>query len=79
MISEIILAMIEARELDAHRTNADLIKDAASASAQATLARQYGIRYSTLLLLEYFDIIRCHTVDPMHSIFLGIAKHTIKV
>ena len=68
-----------ARELEAHRTNAELVRDASSASAQETLARQYGVRYSKLLLLEYFDIIRCHTVDPMHSIFLGIAKHTIKV
>lgn len=30
--------------------------------------------YSVLLELEYFDIIRFCTVDPMHSLFLGTSK-----
>ena len=28
--------------------------------------------------IPYFDIVRYHVVDPMHNIFLGIAKHTLK-
>ena len=47
-----------ARELEAHSTNAELVRDASSASAQEALSRQYGVRYSKLLLLKYFDIIR---------------------
>lgn len=30
--------------------------------------------YSVLLELEYFDIIRFCTVDPMHNLFLGTSK-----
>ena len=25
-----------------------------------------------------FDIVRCHVIDPMHCIFLGIAKYAVK-
>ena len=32
-----------------------------------------------LLNLPHFDIIRFHTIDPIHNIFLGIAKHTSMV
>lgn len=39
----------------------------------------YGVRYSELLTLPYFDVIQFHVVDPMHSLFLGIAKHMVKV
>ena len=43
------------------------------------LEKQYGLRYSILLALPYFDIVRYHTIDPMHNIFLGIAKNTVKL
>ena len=32
-----------------------------------------------LLNLHYFDVIRFHTIDPMHCIFLGISKCTVKL
>ena len=37
-----------------------------------------GARYTELLRLHYFDIVRFHVVDPMHNLFLGLAKHTIE-
>lgn len=36
-------------------------------------------RYSDLLRLPYFDIIRCHLVDPMHNLFLGTSKRMISL
>ena len=30
------------------------------------------------MLLEYFDCVRFHIVDPMHNLFLGTAKHIMK-
>ena len=40
---------------------------------------RYGIRYSELFRLPYFDPIRSHAVDPMHNLFSGTAKHTFAV
>lgn len=39
----------------------------------------YGIRYSTLLLLPYFDPVRFTVVDVMHNLFLGTGKHMFKL
>ena len=38
-----------------------------------------GCRYSVLLQLPYFDAPRMMIVDPMHNLFLGSAKHFLKV
>src|SRR5256884_6645207 len=40
--------------------------------------KQTGVRWSELLRLPYFDPIRFLTVDPMHCLFLGIAKWIVK-
>ena len=67
------------RNLATHTAKAFAAKEAATASAQVKIEQSYGVRYSVLLTLPYFDVIRYHVVDPMHSLFLGIAKHTVKV
>ena len=36
---------------------------------------EYGCRYSSILKLPYFNAPRMLTIDPMHNLFLGIAKH----
>ncbi|XP_058880312.1 uncharacterized protein LOC131737148 [Acipenser ruthenus] len=43
------------------------------------LEREYGVRYSVLLELPYFDIVQVHVIDPMHNLFLGTAKHVIEI
>ena len=40
--------------------------------------RVAGVKYSELLRIPYFNIVHLHVIDPMHNIFLGLAKHTIK-
>lgn len=37
-----------------------------------SLSSMYGVRYSELHSLPYFDPVRMHVVDPMHNLFLGI-------
>ena len=69
----------EARQLSDHLENAMLVKNAETANLRALKEQSTGVRYSVLLNLPHFDIIRFHTIDPMHNIFLGIAKHTTKV
>lgn len=63
-----------------HRQQAKQILRCKTKSAQGKLSRQYGINYySALLDLEYFDIIRFCTIDPMHNLFLGTAKYQFKL
>ena len=47
---------------------------APTGKAREQVERQFSIRYSELLRLPYFDVVRCHLVDPMHNLFLGTAK-----
>src|SRR5947207_11224044 len=47
-------------------------------AARSRFAKQTGVRWSELLRLPYFDPIRFLTVDPMHCLFLGIAKWIVK-
>ncbi|KAJ6597441.1 hypothetical protein B0H10DRAFT_2087257 [Mycena sp. CBHHK59/15] len=35
---------------------------------------KYGVRWTELSRLEYFDIVKWTVVDPMHNLLLGIAK-----
>ena len=39
----------------------------------------YGVRYSELHRLPYFDCVRFTVVDHMHNLFLGTAKHVVEV
>lgn len=50
-------------------------KDAATASKHTELERKYGVRYSELTRLPYFDIVEFHTIDPMHNLLLGTGKY----
>ena len=40
---------------------------------------QYGVCYSVLLDLSYFDPIRFVSIDVMHNLYLGTAKHCVEV
>ncbi|VDI83493.1 Hypothetical predicted protein [Mytilus galloprovincialis] len=40
---------------------------------------QFGIRYSPLCELDYFDPIRMSVIDPMHNLYQGTAKKMIKL
>ena len=39
----------------------------------------YGVRYSELHRLPYFDCVRFTVVDPMHNLFLETARHVVEV
>ena len=67
------------RRNENHKENANSVYNARTATARVSLERKYGLRYSVLLNLPTFDVVRYHTIDPMHNIFLGIAKLCIKI
>lgn len=63
----------------AHKLRAEETLTARTKGDKQRLEKRYGLRYSELYRLEYFDPIRMHVVDVMHNIFLGTAKHMFKV
>ena len=63
-----------------HRSNARRLASCKTVAARNKLSKEFGITHRSCLLdLEYFDIIRFCTVDPMHNLFLGTAKYVFKL
>ena len=52
-------------------------KDADTLKKRHEVEQTYGAKYSELLNLPHFNIVKYHVVDPMHNLFLGLAKYTI--
>ena len=67
------------RSLDVHRQQAIKHKNANTREKQKSIEREHGCRYSLLLELPYYDIIRCCVIDPMHNLLLGTAKHVLSI
>jgi hypothetical protein len=60
-----------------HRQQADKMRRCKTKTKQQSIGTKAGIAYYSILLqLEYIDIIRFSTIDPMHNLFLGTAKKT---
>ena len=66
------------RHNSSHRRHAEMVKKASTQTKHETLATKYGVYYSCLLELEYFDAVKFTAIDPMHNLFLGTAKHVFK-
>ena len=62
-----------------HVQKATEARHARTATEHRALERSYGCKYSVLFELPCVDIVRYHVVDPMHNLFLGLAKHTTKI
>ena len=54
------------------RQQADEFLKARNKTEAKQIQKKYGIRWSELLRLPYFDIVTMTMVDPMHTIFLGM-------
>ena len=61
-----------------HRENALNWRRCKSNAERTRFVKQNGVRWSELLRLPYFDPIRFVVIDPMHCLFLGIAKWIMK-
>lgn len=62
-----------------HKQFANKYMETKTKAEQKALEREHGCRYSVLLDLPYFDMIRYTVVDPMHNLLLGTAKHMLSV
>ena len=61
-----------------HRQNALEWRYCNSDASRKRFVKQNGVRWSELLRLPYFDPIKFITIDPMHCLFLGIARWIVK-
>jgi len=61
-----------------HRENALNWRRCKSNAERTRFVKQNRVRWSELLRLPYFDPIRFVVIDPMHCLFLGIAKWIMK-
>ena len=66
------------RQISSHRRRAEMVRKASTQKKKEKLATKYGVYYSCLLQLEYFDAVKFTAIDPMHNLFLGTAKHVFK-
>ncbi|CAC5394239.1 unnamed protein product [Mytilus coruscus] len=67
------------RDNASHREKYSLLKNCTSKGDKEALEHNFDTRYSVLLELIYFDLIRITALDPMHNLFLETAKHMISV
>ena len=69
----------EPRQLSTHYSKCMEAKHALTASSRTKIEKENGARYSELLRLPYYNVIRYHVIEPMHNLFVGIAKHTTSI
>lgn len=67
------------RSIGDHRKNCEDLCSCSTKSALRHLESRYGIRYSILLDLPYFDPVRFGVIDPMHNLLLGTPKHMLSL
>ena len=66
------------RTWEQHQEYSRRHKLAQNLTEEKELEQKYGVRYSELSRLSYYNPIRCHLVDPMHCLLLGQVKHTVR-
>ena len=69
----------ELRTVEQHRQRVNQILTKVTKTSVRDEESKYGIRYSVLLLLPYFDPIKLTAIDVMHNIFLGTGKHMLNL
>ena len=67
------------RTNDTHHSAALKVKNAKTQAEKIKLEQAEGIRFGELTRLPYFDSISFFSVDPMHNLLLGSAKHMLKL
>ena len=67
------------RDIESHKAHALHHRDCNTKSDRVAIEWSYGVMYSCLLQLPYFNPPRMCIIDPMHNLFLGTAKHCVDV
>ena len=67
------------RSCSLHRMHCQEISKETTKTGIRKMEAKYGLRYSVLLHLPYFDPVRFTAIDTMHNLYLGTGKHAFKV
>lgn len=62
-----------------HRQQCEEIFKKTTKTGMRKVESKYGLHYSVLLGLPYFDPVRFTAIDTMHNLYLGTGKHSFKV
>jgi hypothetical protein len=62
------------RDVDTIRKNANEWKKCTTEESRKAHVSQFHVRWSEIYRLHYFNPVRFCVVDPMHCLFLGVAK-----
>ena len=66
------------RDCDSHRHNCQQVMKETTKTGIRKKESELGARYSILLSLPYFNLVRFTVVDIMHNLFLGTGKHMFR-
>ena len=67
------------RNIVEHKKHVEAVLAQTTQESRTATESLYGVRYSELLRLPYFDCVRFTIVDPMRNLLLGTAKHVVEV
>ena len=67
------------RDLEQHKKRCEESLQCKSFSALKKFSAKFGVRFSNLLNIPYFNPVKCHVIDPMHNLLLGTSKHMLEV
>lgn len=67
------------RCIESHRQYALQHNSSKTLEQQKSIEREHGCRYSVLIELPYYNVIRFCVIDPMHNLLLGTAKRMMSV
>ena len=62
------------RDIAMHTLKAFEYRNASTSAEQKKFMHDTGIKYSEMVLIPNFNVIRGHVIDPMHCLFSGISK-----
>ena len=67
------------RTVEEHRDVGMSWKHCNTLAKRQNLEQKYGVRFTELLRLPYFDTVRFIIVDPMHNMLLGTPKRMVAI
>lgn len=67
------------RDMEQHQRNGMEWQHARTQVERLIIEKEYGVRFTELLRLPYFDCIRFNVVDAMPKTLLGTARHMITI
>lgn len=78
-INDLDVSKWERRTFEDHRKHAGLWREAKTRGARERLTREYGVKWSEMLRLSYWDPSRFTMIDSMHGFYLRMFQHHIRV